>query len=218
MTKVKICGNTNLDDVQRAMDLGADYVGLIFAESKRKIDEPTAHFIISSMPPQTPFVGVFANQPKQEVEDIVGKLDLKILQFHGEETSLYCESFMEKGFQIIKTFRVKDALSLKRMDEYNVTAFLFDTFSKSTAGGTGITFDWSLLVDRPFLKDRFFLAGGLNPQNLKQAIEAVHPFAVDVASGVEKSPGKKDPELLAEFIRIAKEGRGIHAPARSVHP
>lgn len=218
MTKVKICGNTNLEDVRLAISLGADYVGLIFAESKRKIDESTAHLIISGMPPKTSFVGVFANQPKQEVEDISNKLQLKILQFHGEETSLYCESFMEKGFQVIKTFRIKDALSLKRIDEYNVTAFLFDTFSKGAAGGTGITFDWNLLVDRPFLKDRFFLAGGLNPQNLKQAIETVHPFAVDVASGVEKSPGKKDPELLAEFIRIAKEGRGIHAPAHSIHP
>lgn len=218
MTQVKICGNTNLEDLKLAMDLGADYVGLIFAESKRKVDEATALSLVAGMPAQTPFVGVFANQPKQEIEDIAGKLNLKFLQFHGEETALYCESFMEKGFQVIKTFRIKDALSLKRIDEYNVTVFLFDTFSKRAAGGTGITFDWTLLVDRPFLKDRFFLAGGLNPQNLRQAIQTVHPFAVDVASGVEKSPGKKDPELLAEFIRIAKEGRGIHAPAHSVHP
>ena len=200
------------------MTLGADYVGLIFAESKRKLDIAAAEPIVSAMPSHTPFVGVFANQPKPDVENIAAKLRLKILQFHGEETSLYCESFMEKGFQVIKTFRIKDALSLKRIDEYNVTAFLFDTFSKSAAGGTGITFDWNLLVDRPFLKDRFFLAGGLNTQNLRQAIETVHPFAVDVASGVEKSPGRKDPELLAQFIRIAKEGRGSHAPARSVHP
>ncbi len=204
-TKIKICGNTNLEDAQLAAQLGADYLGIIFAESKRKVEIPTAKLIITSMPGFQNFVGVFVNQPKTEVENIAEETGLKILQFHGDETALYCESFIKKGFQVIKAFRVKDAMSLKRIDEYNVTAFLLDTYSKEMAGGTGTPFDWSLLEDRPFVHEKLFLAGGLNLQNVESAVKRIRPFAVDVASGVEKSPGRKDPYLLENFIRIVKE-------------
>lgn len=217
MTLVKICGNTNLEDSQLAARLGADYLGLIFAESKRKIETAVAKGIVAAMPQYQNFVGVFVNQPKKEVEDTAKMVGLKWLQFHGDETSLYCQSFMEKGFNVIKAFRVKDALSLKRIDEYNVTAFLLDTYSKENAGGTGFPFDWNLLADRPFLHDKLFLAGGLNPDNLADAIQKVRPYAVDVASGVEKKPGEKDPVLLERFIRIAKEGKESNAETRPFH-
>lgn len=206
MPKVKICGNTNSEDAGLAVDLGADYLGLIFAESKRRVSVNQARSVIQSLDHFKNFVGVFSNQPKEEVERIVSDLGIRILQFHGEETALYCQYFTSRGFEVIKTFRIKDKMSLKRIDEYDVSAFLFDTYSHEEKGGTGVPFDWELIEDRPFVHEKLFLAGGLNVTNLRKAIQKVRPFAVDVASGVEKSPGKKDSKLLEEFIRIAKEG------------
>lgn len=206
MPKVKICGNTNPEDAELAAQLSADYLGLIFSESKRRVSRETAHSIIQSLPGFKNFVAVFWNQSKEEVESTLQGLGVRILQFHGEETARYCHSFMEKGYEVIKTFRIKDRMSLKRLDEYNVSAFLFDTYSHEEKGGTGIPFDWELIEDRPYVHEKLFLAGGLNVTNLGKAIQKMRPFAVDVASGVEKEPGKKDPKLLEEFIRIAKEG------------
>lgn len=216
MTRVKICGNTNLEDAKLAAELGADYLGFIFAESKRKIDPSIAKSIVKEMPRFKNFVGVFCNQPKGTVESIARELRLKFLQFHGEETARYCQSFQDQGYEVIKTFRIKDSMSLKRLDEYNVSAFLFDTFSREESGGTGRSFDWGLIADRPFVHEKLFLAGGLNPGNLREAIIKIRPFAVDVASGVEKSPGKKDPALLEQFIRIVKEGKTQHARKSSL--
>ena len=211
MTRVKICGNNNYEQAQLAVDLGADYLGFIFASSsKRVITIEKAEEILLKLGGFKNTVGVFCNQPKKEVERIAQRIGFKFLQFHGEETALYCDSFMQKGYQVIKTFHVKDAMSLKRIDEYNVSAFLFDTYSHSEKGGTGIPFDWSIIEDRPYVHDKLFLAGGLNPVNVAQAIEKVHPFAVDVASGVESSPGTKDPQLLRTFIKNAKGVRGPH--------
>ncbi len=206
MPKVKICGNTRAEDAQLAASLGADYLGLIFAESKRRVSPEAARTILQSLPNFKNFVAVFSNQPKEKVEEIAHDLGIRILQFHGEETALYCHSFMEKGYEVIKTFRIKDQMSLKRIDEYNVSTFLFDTFSPEGKGGTGIPFDWELIEDRPYVHEKLFLAGGLNVTNLRMAIQKIRPFAVDVASGVEARPGEKDPKVLEEFIRIAKEG------------
>lgn len=206
MPKVKICGNTRTEDVRLAASLGADYLGLIFTESKRRVSMDRAREIVQSLPEFKNFVAVFSNQPKEEVEEIAHAAGIRILQFHGEETALYCRSFMEKGYEVIKTFRIKDRMSLKRIDEYDVSAFLFDTFSSEGKGGAGIPFDWELIEDRPYVHEKLFLAGGLNVSNLRKAIQKILPFAVDVASGVEKKPGEKDPKLLEEFIRIAKEG------------
>ena len=205
MTRVKICGNTNYENARLAAQLGADYLGFIFApSSKRVITVETASEILSKLTDFKSIVGVFCNQSKMEVEGIATKLRLKTLQFHGEETALYCDSFIQKGYEVIKTFHVKDAMSLKRLAEYNVSAFLFDTYSRSEKGGSGIPFDWSVIEDKPYVHDKLFLAGGLNPLNVTQAIEKIHPFAVDVASGVEKSPGIKDPGLLQAFLEKAK--------------
>ena len=206
MPKVKICGNTRAEDAQLAASLGADYLGLIFTESKRRVSPDTARTLLESLPDFKNFVAVFSNQPREEVEEIAHGLGIRILQFHGEETALYCRSFMEKGYEVIKTFRIKDRMGLKRIDEYNVSAFLFDAFSPEGKGGVGTPFDWELIEDRPYVHEKLFLAGGLNVTNLRKAIQKVRPFAVDVASGVEARAGEKDPKLLEEFIRIAKEG------------
>ncbi len=212
MPKVKICGNTNIEDARLAVDLGADYVGLIFTESKRRVPLEVARAIVQGLNDFKNFVAVFSNQSREEVEKIAHELGIRILQFHGEETARYCHSFMEKGYEVIKTFRIKDKMSLKRIDEYNVSTFLFDTYAGDSKGGTGLPFDWELIEDRPYVHEKLFLAGGLNVTNLRKAIQKIHPFAVDVASGVEKTPGKKDPKLLEEFIRIAKEGKKICLP------
>lgn len=217
MAQVKICGNTNPEDAKLAAEYGADYLGLIFAESKRKISFSQAKGIMEALPKFKNFVGVFFNQPKKEVEELAQKLGLKILQFHGDEPALYCRHFQDKGFQVIKTFRIKDAMSLKRIDEYNVDAFLLDTFAKEESGGIGKTFDWNLIADRPFVHEKLFLAGGLNVRNLLEAIHKIHPYAVDVASGVEKEPGRKDAELLKEFVRIAKQAETSNAPSKPLH-
>lgn len=212
MTRVKICGNTNYDNARAAVDLGADYLGFIFVpSSKRAVTLEKAEPIVAKLKDFPNLVGVFCNQPKKEVEQIAGRLGLKHLQFHGEETALYCESFVTKGYEVIKTFHVKDAMSLKRIDEYNVSAFLFDTYSSSEKGGTGVPFRWDIIEDRPYVHEKLFLAGGLNVDNVAQAIQQVRPFAVDVASGVESSPGIKDPNLLRTFIENVKGASLRHA-------
>jgi phosphoribosylanthranilate isomerase len=218
MTKVKICGNTNPEDARLAVELGADYLGFIFAESKRKIALATALRIMEAVPYFKNFVGVFLNQPKPVVESIAGELGIRILQFHGDETALYCQYFVNKGYEVIKTFHIKDAMSLKRLDQYNVGAFLFDTFSKEEAGGTGIPFNWNLIEDRPYVHERLFLAGGLKVSNLREALLKIRPYAVDVASGVEKEAGKKDPALLEEFIQIAKSEHGKNETQNHIRP
>ncbi len=204
MPKVKICGNTNAADALKAKELGVDFLGFIFCESKRKITADQAREIMSSIGPFDYFVGVFANQSKEEVEAIAQKLNLKWLQFHGDETSRYCQYFTEKQYHVIKTFRIKDLMSLKRIGEYDVSAFLFDTYSREELGGTGKTFDWSVIAEKPYVREKLFLSGGLTIHNLETAIKQVNSYAVDVASGVEKSPGVKDHQLLERFISIAK--------------
>lgn len=204
MAKVKICGNTNLVDIQKAILLGADYLGLIFVPgSKRHVSLEQAQELTKATPEFRQFVGVFFNQSKEEVENIASKTGIEWLQFHGEETSRYCSYFVQKGFKVIKTFRIQDSRSLLRIDEYDVTAYLFDTFSKTSKGGTGQTFDWKLIQDKPYVHEKLFLAGGLHLGNLSEALVSVRPFAVDVASGVEAAPGIKDHTKLQQFIQTS---------------
>ena len=142
MTRIKICGNTNLENAKLAVDCGADYLGFIFVpSSKRAVTPEQARAIMDGLGGFTNTVGVFVNRPKNDVEKIAAALGLKYLQFHGEETALYCDHFTRQGYEVIKTFRVKDAMSLKRIDEYNVGAFLFDSYAPSERGGTGQIFD-----------------------------------------------------------------------------
>ena len=204
MTKVKICGITELRDALKAHELGADFVGFIFFEnSPRKIDTTAASRIIKGLPDGLEKVGLFLNQDEEYVRRTARTCGLDILQLHGRETPEYCAR-LRKDFKIMKSFKIKDASSLEDVNDYDdVDFYLFDTYVKGMPGGTGKSFDWDLLKGKTFKKG-IFLAGGLKPENVAAAVGKVSPYAVDVASGVEKSPGKKDHRLLKEFIDNAK--------------
>jgi len=206
MVKVKICGITELADALKAHELGADFVGFIFFEkSPRKIKPTQACSIIEDLPRDLLKVGLFLGQDAGTVRAIAERCHLDFLQLHGNESPEY-SSRLGKDFKIIKSFKVKDLSTIDDVDNYkdSVDYYLFDTYVKDMPGGTGKIFDWGILKGKPFNKP-IFLAGGLTPENVGEAVRRVRPYAVDVASGVEKSPGKKDYKLLKEFIDNAKK-------------
>lgn len=205
MFRIKICGITNLEDAKKATESGADAIGFIFVESSpRKILPQSAAGIIDKLPKEIFKVGVFANQKIEEIKATLDGCKIDAIQFHGDETPEFCNEF--SSFKIIKAFRVKDKTSQDEAKDYKkVDAFLLDAFSKDTLGGTGKVFDWN--IARDFIKScekPVILSGGLTSENIIDAIKTVRPYAVDVSSGVESTPGKKDYRLLGEFIEKAK--------------
>ena len=200
--KIKICGITNIDDAFLALSLGVDAVGFIFAESPRRITAVNASEIIDALPQTILKIGVFVNEEDKRVRKILELCRLDMLQFHGDEPPEYILKFREK---IIKSFRIEDENSLEDIPEYKASAYLLDTYSEKTYGGTGKFFNWDLAVKAKKFGP-IILSGGLNPDNVADAIRKVQPYAVDVSSGVESSPGKKDPKKLEEFV---KRARGI---------
>jgi phosphoribosylanthranilate isomerase len=204
MTRIKVCGITNLEDASQAVELGVDALGFIFAPSPRRIEEKKAKEICDKTPPFISKVGVFVNEDKEVVLRILKDSGLDTVQFHGEEPPEYCREFKAEGVKIIKTFRVKDRESLKNLPYYEVDAYLLDTHLKGVKGGTGKTFNWDLALEAKKLGKPTILSGGLNPDNVRSAIEKVRPYAVDVASGVEKEPGRKDYEKMRKFVGEAR--------------
>jgi phosphoribosylanthranilate isomerase len=202
-TKIKICGITNLDDALLAVDLGADALGFIFYQkSPRYVKVTDAANICNALPPFVAKVGVFVNELEYEIEKALNECLLNALQFHGDEPPGFCQKFAAKS---IKAIRVRDEESLRAAEEYDVDALLLDTYTDESRGGTGRTFDWSLAVRaKEFLSTPIILSGGLTTANVQEAIRKVRPYAVDVASGVEREPGKKDPEKLRRFIELCK--------------
>ncbi len=197
--RVKICGITNQQDAYEAVALGIDTLGFIFAKSPRQIAPEKAHDIISALPPFVTAMGVFVNEDPTKLREIVKFCGLNLIQFHGDETPDMCSEFMPHS---VKAFQIKDEASLERIKPYNgkVRALLFDTYSKEKRGGTGKTFDWGLAVKGKELGMPVILSGGLSPLNIAEAISAVKPYAVDVNSGVEISPGKKDHGLMRQLM------------------
>ena len=192
MIPTKICGITNLSDAQAAAVHGASAIGFIFYEkSSRAISIEDAKFISRHLSNNISKVGVFVNHDKAFIEEAIRSVSLNIIQLHGDETPGFCNQF---DVPVFKAVRIKNEASLSVMDQYNVAGFLLDTFSNKQYGGTGETFDWSLLneqIDTPII-----LSGGLNPDNILDAIDSVNPAAIDVNSGVELSPGKKDHQKI----------------------
>lgn len=199
MVKVKICGITNSQDALLATDLGIDMLGFIFAPSPRQVTPRQARKIIHAVSPFVKTVGVFVDEDINRIKDTMDFCGLDLIQLHGNESSYFCQQLMPRA---IKAFRIKDELSFQAIKPYHgkVKALLLDTYSEEKKGGTGKTFDWNLLVRSRGLEVPIILAGGLNPSNIQKAISTVRPYAVDVNSGIEKYPGKKEPRLMKELM------------------
>lgn len=194
MTRVKICGISSVAEALCCAQAGADAVGLVFAQSPRRVELALARKITASLPPFIQRVGVFVNAEKTLVEQIASYVGLTALQFHGQEAADYCASF---SLPVIKAVAVNSATDLAWFDEFPAAAILLDTYDPLLAGGTGRTFNWELVESG--LKKPVVLAGGLHAGNVQTAIKQVKPYAVDVSSGVETN-GKKDKEKIKLFI------------------
>lgn len=201
--KVKICGITNVADGVAAAEAGADMIGLMFYEgSPRTVSFANAAEISRALPPFTVKVGVFVNPTEDAVMRAIGDCGVSLLQFHGEETPEFCTQF---GVMSMKAFRVRGPESLAELPKYQTDAWLLDAFSPDAHGGTGAIFNWNLAVEAAQLGRPIFLAGGLTPENVGEAVRRVQPFGVDVSSGVESALGKKDHAKVRAFVEAARQ-------------
>ena len=205
--RIKICGITTLEDALAAVQYGTNALGFILVKkSPRYVSPEKVRAIVSSLPPFIQTVGVFVNESPQEVRHLIEYCGLDLVQFHGEESPDYCKAFSTRA---IKALRVKDASAIEEIDSYRdcVRGILLDSWSSKAHGGTGKRFDWDLA--RQALDNKaglpVILAGGLDVSSVQDAILKVRPFGVDVSSGVEVSPGKKDKKLVKDFIKRVKE-------------
>jgi len=202
--RVKVCGITNLADARHAIAMGADALGFVFyPPSSRYITPAAAQQIISQLPPFVSIVGLFVNAEPDFIRAVIRQCNLDTVQLHGDETPQQC-TYAE--VRVIKALRVNSQDCLREMFDYPVSALLLDAWSADAYGGTGKTGRWDLAAQAA-RQLPVILAGGLNRDNVAQAIAAVLPYAVDVSSGVELTPGRKDPELLRDFIYTAKGWR-----------
>ena len=199
MTRVKICGITNYEDARDAALLGADAVGLNFYPNSPRYVEPSdAAQIIEKLPPFVSVVGVFVNHADpQNLEDFAGSLGLHAVQLHGNETPDYCS--MIQRVKVIKSFRVDSNFRVDALRSYGSGTFLLDGCAPDQFGGSGKSFNWELAFGANAFGS-IIIAGGLTPENVSTVVNTLHPFAVDVASGVESKPGKKDYEKMRRFI------------------
>ena len=208
-TNVKICGITNVEDARAAVELGAWALGMIFHDdSPRRCDLEEAAAIATAFRRKAELVGVFVNAPLDRVMEVLDSVPLTILQLHGDEGPSYChEARRRAGVKLMKAARVHDGAAVRALSAYRTDFHLMDSHVPGTWGGTGQRFDWKLAAEHPH-EPPMVLSGGLDPDNVAEAIEVAKPFAVDVASGVEAAPGRKDPELLRRFFESVE-----HAPA-----
>ncbi|MGO8766739.1 MAG: phosphoribosylanthranilate isomerase [Limisphaerales bacterium] len=204
-TRVKICGITNLADAHAAVEAGADALGFILYEkSPRHVTLSRAAEISKQLPTFILRVGVFVNATENFIRRAISEAGLTTLQFHGDETPDDCERF---GLMTMKAFRMRNAGTLGEIAKYHTDAYLLDAFSPSVLGGTGHTFNWDLAVEARKMGKPIFISGGLTPENVADAIQKIHPFGVDVASGVERAPGQKDHAKVRAFVNAAKSAK-----------
>ena len=204
-TKVKICGITRPEDARQAVELGAWAIGLILkADSPRLCDIAVAEAIGAELRRETEVTGVFVNATLDEVADAVDRCSLSIVQLHGDEGPAYCAEVARRtGAKVMKVARIRDKASVRALYAYNVDFRMVDSWSPERHGGTGQPFDWSLIGRQGRVP--LVLSGGLNPDNVGEAISSVHPFAVDTASGTEAAHGIKDPALVTAFFRAVAQ-------------
>lgn len=199
--KVKICGIMDKETALAAVSFGADALGFVFAESKRKVDPYIVKEIISLLPEQIMKIGVFVNETKDEIERIAALTGITHAQVHGDESPEFCAAI---SIPVIKALSVENDKNLDSIKNYQCEFVLLDGPKGKYHGGNGITFDWAAMDHRDFADKKIILAGGLNPENVRKAIQIVHPYMVDVSSGVE-TEGKKDRNKIKMFIEIAKD-------------
>jgi phosphoribosylanthranilate isomerase len=199
MLKIKICGITNVDDALAAVEAGADALGFVFAPSPRQVTPGQAAAIIRELPPFITTVGLVVNQDPQP---ILEACRVDVIQFHGSETP---EEVAHAGCRALKALRVRDAADLDALAEYHAaSAFLLDAYVPGVAGGTGRQFPWQLAAEAQRFGKPVIVAGGLTPENVALCIRTTRPYGVDVSSGVEAEPGRKDPGKVRTFIEAAR--------------
>jgi len=203
--KIKICGITNLEDAKGAVAAGADALGFVmYRKSPRWVDLSLVKGIVKELPPFVLPVGVFVNEEAGTVRALMDECGFALAQLHGDESPLYCQHL---GRPALKALRLKDRDTILTLAGFqgqaNVRGFVIDAYSDQAYGGTGQTVDWAL-AQEVARSAPIILAGGLTPENVAEAIKTVRPYGVDVSSGVEKTPGKKDPDKVKAFIEAAR--------------
>ena len=202
MTRVKVCGITSREDAVAAVEAGADALGFVFVPGTPRCVHPeVAERIVGGLPPFVTSVGVFMNQPLEEVLRITARCGLQAVQLHGDEPEEYSRRI---PLRVIKAVRVRDAESLRILPTYPAHAFLLDAFVEGQAGGTGTPISWELAVQAKGHAP-IILSGGLRPDTVGPAVRRVRPYGVDVSSGVEVSPGRKDHQKVREFIAAVRQ-------------
>jgi phosphoribosylanthranilate isomerase len=207
LTRIKVCGITREADALAAASLGVDALGFIFAPaSPRYITPSGAAEIIKKLPLFVTKVGVFVNEDPRLAVEAARAAGVNVAQLHGDETPEYCAGF---PLPVIKVFSVGDGFDVSTMGRYRAAGYLLDTYDPKRRGGSGKAFDWSIAAKARGMYDNVILSGGLNPQNVGEAVESVRPYAVDLNSGVEVSPGVKDYEKIKAAVSIIKERAGL---------
>ncbi|WDV05706.1 phosphoribosylanthranilate isomerase [Lysinibacillus irui] len=202
MTKVKICGFQKQEHVITAIQAGADAIGFVFAPSKRRVTIEQAQLLANEVPQGVLKIGVFVNPSAAELKEAVERVPLDYVQYHGEETPAFIQ---EQGYPAIKALSVRGKEDIQAAADYQVDYYLFDAPGTDFKGGSGHTFDWSLLEEVGIPREKLLLAGGLNVDNIEEAITTVAPFMVDVSSGVE-TDGMKNSAKIQEFLKTVKRG------------
>ena len=207
MTLIKICGITNIKDAEAAVLAGADQVGFnFFPASPRFTNVESAKKIGDRIGSRATKVGVFVNESVDRIREIAAEARLEVIQLHGDEDEGFIGRLRtETGLSITKAVRVTADFDPTTVSSFNADAILLDSYSREARGGTGMKFDWSRAIEVSKIVDRLYLAGGLAPENVAEAIRIIRPFAVDTCSGVESEPGKKDPLKLIRFIENARK-------------
>jgi phosphoribosylanthranilate isomerase len=204
MVYVKVCGITNPEDARMATRSGADAVGLVFAESPRKLGVEQARKIAATLPDSILKVGVFVDEEPAEVVRIATEVGLDYAQLHGDESPETVTFLRREGVKVIKALRVRGVDSLGAMDDYEADLFLLDAWSEKARGGTGERFDWELAKSHGG-RGNILVSGGLTPENVREAIRFFEPYGVDASSSLEDAPGKKNGERVRRFVSAAKE-------------
>ena len=205
ITKVKICGITNYEDAVAAMDMGADLLGFNFYKNSPRYLEPEkVAEIVDQLPSFIDIVGVFVNSPIEEIHEIKQTCSLNWVQLHGDEDTEFCNSLRSHDVKTMKAIRVKEQSDIESTKEFFTDAILLDAFDPDKYGGTGVTFDWNIIGH---IGKRIFLAGGINPDNAEAAVK-LGVYGIDVCSGIESEPGKKDHEKMKQLFENIKYLRG----------